>query len=138
MKYIIALFLAVSLLTASDTKPYLLKSIVSGGNGNATLGQVLAGFNNGFHVGIRIPKRVALSVEETKNVDGLVYPNPCYGVATVGMDNVKSIQVSDLYGKFLTEGIDVSTKTITLSNRGVYIVRVTTNSNVTYSTTIIY
>lgn len=138
MKYIIALFLAVGVLTASDTKPHLLKSIVSGGNGNATLGQVVAGFKNGFHVGIRIPKRVALSVEETRNVDGLVYPNPCYGVATVGMDNVKSIQVSDLYGKFITEGIDVSTKTITLSNRGVYIVRVTTNSNVTYSTTIIY
>lgn len=138
MKYIIALFLAVGVLTASDTKPHLLKSIVSGGNGNATLGQVIAGFKNGFHVGIRIPKRVALSVEETRNVDGLVYPNPCYGVANVGMDNVKSIQVSDLYGKFITEGIDVSTKTITLTNRGVYIVRVTTNSNVTYSTTIIY
>lgn len=138
MNYIIALFLAVGVLTASDTKPHLLKSIVSGGNGNATLGQVVAGFKNGFHVGIRIPKRVALSVEETRNVDGLVYPNPCYGFATVGMDNVKSIQVSDLYGKFLTEGIDVSTKTITLTNRGVYIVRVTTNSNVTYSTTIIY
>lgn len=138
MKYIIALFLAVGVLTASDTKPHLLKSIVSGGNGNATLGQVVAGFKNGFHVGIRIPKRVALSVEETRNVDGLVYPNPCYGVANVGMDNVKSIQVSDLYGKFITEGIDVSTKTITLSNRGVYIVRVTTNSNLTYSTTIIY
>lgn len=138
MNYIIALFLAVGVLTASDTKPHLLKSIVSGGNGNATLGQVVAGFKNGFHVGIRIPKRVALSVEETRNADGLVYPNPCYGFATVGMDNVKSIQVSDLYGKFLTEGIDVSTKTITLSNRGVYIVRVTTNSNLTYSTTIIY
>jgi hypothetical protein len=111
---------------------------VSGGNSNATLGQVVAGFKNGFHVGIRIPKRVALSVEETRNVDGLVYPNPCYGVATVGMDNVKSIQVSDLYGKFLTEGIDVFTRTITFTNRGVYIVRVTTNSNVTYSTIIIY
>jgi hypothetical protein len=54
------------------------------------------------------------------------------------MDDVKSIQVSDLYGKFLTEGIDVSTRTITFTNRGVYIVRVTTNSNVTYSTIIIY
>jgi hypothetical protein len=138
MRYIIALFLAVGVLTASDTKPHLLKSIVSGGNGNATLGQVVAGFKNRFHIGIRVPNRVALSVEETTNVDGLVYPNPCYGVATVGMDNVKSIQVSDLYGKFLTEGIDVFTRTITFTNRGVYIVRVTTNSNVTYSTTIIY
>lgn len=138
MNYIIALFLAVGVLTASDTKPHLLKSIVSGGNGNATLGQVVAGFKNGFHVGIRTPKRVALSVEETRNVDGLVYPNPCYGVANVGINDVKSIQVCDVYGKFLTEGIDVSTRTITLTNRGVYIVRVTTNSNVTYSTTIIY
>jgi hypothetical protein len=138
MKYIIALFLAVGILTAGDTKPHLHKCCVSGGNKNATLGQVVAGYKNKFHIGIRIPKRLALSVEETKNVDGLVYPNPCYGVATVGMDNVKSIQVSDLYGKFLTEGIDVSTRTITFTNRGVYIVRVTTNSNVTYSTTIIY
>jgi hypothetical protein len=138
MRYIIALFLAVGVLTASDTKPYLLKSIVSGGNGNATLGQVVAGYKNKFHIGIRVPNRVALSVEETRNVDGLVYPNPCYGVATVGTDDVKSIQVSDLYGKFLTEGIDVFTRTITFTNRGVYIVRVTTNSNVTYSTTIIY
>ncbi len=138
MRYIIALFLAVGILTARDTKPHLHKCCVSGGNGNATLGQVVAGFKNGFHVGIRIPKRVALSVEETKNVDGLVYPNPCYGVTTIGIDNVKSIQVSDLYGKFLTEGIDVSTRTITFTNRGVYIVRVTTNSNVTYSTTVIY
>ncbi len=138
MRYIIALFLAVGILTASDTKTHLHKCCVSGGNSNATLGQVVAGFKNGFHVGIRIPKRVALSVEETRNVDGLVYPNPCYGVATVGMDNVKSIQVSDLYGKFLTEGIDVFTRTITFTNRGVYIVRVTTNSNVTYSTIIIY
>jgi len=138
MRYIIALFLAVGVLTASDTKPYLLKSIVSGGNGNATLGQVVAGYKNKFHIGIRVPNRVALSVEETRNVDGLVYPNPCYGVATVGTDDVKSIQVSDLYGKFLTEGIDVFTRTITFTNRGVYIVRVTTNSNVTYSTIIIY
>jgi hypothetical protein len=138
MRYIIALFLAVGVLTASDTKPHLLKSIVSGGNGNATLGQVVAGYKNKFHIGIRVPNRVALSVEETRNVDGLVYPNPCYGVATVGMDDVKSIQVSDLYGKFLTEGIDVFTKTITFTNRGLYIVRVKTNSNVTYSTTIIY
>jgi hypothetical protein len=138
MKYLIALFLAVSVLTASDTKPHLHKCCVSGGNKNASLGQVIAGYKNNFHIGIRVPKRVALSVEETKNVDGLVYPNPCYGVATVGIDNVKSIQVSDLYGKRQIEGIDISNKTITLANRGVYIVRVTTNSNLTYSTTIIY
>lgn len=138
MKYIIVLFLAVGILTASDTKPHLLKSIVSGGNGNATLGQVIAGYKNRFHIGIRVPKRLALSVEETRNIDGLVYPNPCYGIATVGIDDVKSIQVSDLYGKFLTEGIDVSTRTITFTSRGVYIVRVTTNSDFTYSTTVIY
>ena len=138
MKYIIALFLAVGVLTASDTKPYLLKSIVSGGNDNATLGQVVAGYKNKFHVGIRIPKRVTLSVEETKNVDGLVYPNPCNGVANIGMDNIKSIQITDLYGKQITEGIDVSNRTITLPYRGAFFVRITNTSNIMYSTTIIY
>ena len=138
MKYIIALLIVVSTMNAGDTKPLLFKSIVSGGNDNATLGQVVAGYKNKFHVGIRIPKRVALSVDETKNVDGLVYPNPCNGVANIGMDNIKSIQITDLYGKQITDGIDVSNRTITLPYRGAFLVRVTNTSNIMYSTIIIY
>ena len=138
MKYIIALLIVVSTMNAGDTKPLLFKSIVSGGNDNATLGQVVAGYKNKFHVGIRIPKRVALSVDETKNVYVLVYPNPCNGVANIGMDNIKSIQITDLYGKQITDGIDVSNRTITLPYRGAFLVRVTNTSNIMYSTIIIY
>ena len=49
MNYIIAMPIAVTTVIAGDTKPHLLKSIVSGGNGNATLGQVVAGYKNKFH-----------------------------------------------------------------------------------------
>lgn len=139
MKYIIAFFLAVGILTASDTKPYLLKSIVSGGNGNATLGQVVAGFNSRFHIGIRIPKRVALSVEETNSVGVLVYPNPTRdGVVSFGIDNIDTIQVTDIYGKVITESMSSGSNTITLPNRGVFFIRITTWDKQGYSTKVIF
>jgi hypothetical protein len=123
---------------AQDTKSYLLKSIVSGGNGNVTLGQILSGYKKPFHVGIRTPKRVALSTEETKVLDGLIYPNPCYGVANIALDDIKSVQVTDLYGRDVNNIVDISSKVITLPYRGTFFVRVTNTSNITYSTTIIY
>lgn len=139
MKYIIALFLAVGVLTASDTKPYLLKSIVSGGNGNATLGQVVAGYKNKFHVGIRIPKRLALSVEETNNVGLLAYPNPTRdGVVSFGIDNIAVIQVTDVYGRVVTETMNGASNTITLPNRGVFFIRITTLDRQDYSTKVIF
>ena len=139
MKYIIALLLAVGVLTAGDTKPYLLKSIVSGGNGSATLGQVVAGYKNGFHVGIRIPKRVALSVEETSNLGVLAYPNPTPdGVVSFGIDNIASIQVTDVYGKVVIQIIGGVSNTITLPNRGVFYIRITTWDKKGYTTKVIF
>jgi len=139
MNYIIAMFLAVGVLTAGDTKPFLLKSIVSGGNGNATLGQVVAGYKNKFHVGIRIPKRVALSVEETNSIGLLAYPNPTNdGVVSFGIDGIASIQVTDVYGRVVMETIGGVSNTITLPNRGVFYIRLTTWDKQGYSTKVIF
>jgi hypothetical protein len=139
MNYIIAMFLAVGVLTAGDTKPFLLKSIVSGGNGNATLGQVIAGYKNKFHVGIRIPKRVALSVDETNSIGLLAYPNPTNdGVVSFGIDGIASIQVTDVYGRVVMETIGGVSNTITLPNRGVFYIRITTWDRQGYSTKVIF
>lgn len=139
MKYIIAVFLAVMTMTASDTKPYLLKQVVSGGNGNATLGQVVAGYKKGFHVGIRIPKRVALSVEETNVNSLLAYPNPTRdGVVSFGIDNIAVVQVTDVYGKVVIETFNGTSNTITLPNRGVFFIRITTWDKQGYSTKVIF
>jgi len=139
MKYIIAVFLAVMTMTAGDTKPYLLKQVVSGGNGNATLGQVVAGYKKGFHVGIRIPKRVALSVEETNVNSLLAYPNPTRdGVVSFGIDNIAVVQVTDVYGRVVIETFNGTSNTITLPNRGVFFIRITTWDKQGYSTKVIF
>lgn len=142
MKYFIVLFFlsvfSIMETVAQDTKSYLLKSVVSGGNRNATLGQILSGYKKPFHVGIRTPKRVTLSTEDIQTLDGLVYPNPCYGIATIALDNIKSVQITDLYGRDINNSIDISSKTVTLPYRGTFFVRITNTSNITYSTTIIY
>ena len=139
MKYIIVLFLAFTSMIAGDTQPYLLKKIVSGGNGNATLGQVVAGYKKGFHVGIRIPKRVALSVDETNVNSSLVYPNPTRdGVVSFDIDNIALIQVTDVYGKVITESMSSGSNTITLPNRGVFFIRITTWDKQGYSTKVIF
>lgn len=139
MKYIIGLLLAVGIVTASDTKPHLHKCCVSGGNGNATLGQVVAGYKNKFHIGIRIPKRFALSVEETNNLVGLVYPNPTLdGVVSFGIDNIASIQVTDVYGKVVIESIGGVSNTITLPKHGVFFIRITTWDKQGYTTKVIF
>jgi hypothetical protein len=139
MKYIIAVFLTVISMTAGDTKPYLLKQVVSGGNGNATLGQVVAGYNKGFHVGIRIPKRIALSVEETNVNSLLAYPNPTRdGVVSFGIDNIAVVQVTDVYGRVVIETFNGTSNTITLPNRGVFFIRITTWDKQGYSTKVIF
>jgi hypothetical protein len=142
MKYFILLFflsvLSITETTAQDTKSYLLKSIVSGGNYNATLGQIISGYTKPFHIGIRTPKRVALSIQESESVNGLIYPNPCYGVANIDLNDVKSVHITDMYGRNIDNSVDISSKLITLPYRGSFFVRITNTSNVTYSTTIIY
>ena len=139
MKYIIALILCYTIGIAGDTQPQLFKKIVSGGNGNATLGQVVAGYKNGFHIGIRTPKRVALSVDETIMNDVLAYPNPTHnGVVSFGIDNIESIQISDVYGKVSFNGKVNETNTITLPNRGVFYIQITTQTKQVYSTKVIF
>lgn len=143
MKYIILLFFlmlgSLPSTNAQDTKPHLLKTIISGGNNNATLGQVIAGYKNKFHVGIRTPKRVALSIEETNTNLLLAYPNPTMdGVVSFGIDNITSIQVTDVYGRVISETIGDVSNTITLPNRGVFHVRIKTRDQQFYSTKVIF
>lgn len=139
MRFIIYMLLAVTTVIAGDSKPHLLKSIVSGGNDNATLGQVVAGYKKNFHVGIRIPKRVALSVEESNVNSLLAYPNPTRdGVVSFDINNIDTVQVTDVYGKVVTESMDTGSNTIILPSRGVFFVKIRTLDQKDYSTKVIF
>lgn len=144
MKYIIALLICFSTTLANETSPHLLKKIVVGGNKNTSLGQVIAGYSNGFHIGIRIPSKVALSVGDERDYqlsrfDAQVFPNPTNnGVFNVNAEEIKHIQIFDLNGKSVGNYFNFTGETITLSNKGVYIVRVTNKNNSVYSTTVIF
>jgi hypothetical protein len=144
MKFIIALVLCYTISVANETSPYLLKKIVVGGNKNASLGQVIAGYSNGFNIGIRIPSKVALSVGDEQNYqlskfDAQVFPNPTNnGVFNVNAEDIKHIQIFDLNGKSVGNYFNFNSETITLTNKGVYIVRVTNKNNLVYSTTVIF
>lgn len=144
MKYIIALLFCCTIGTANETSPHLLKKIVVGGNNNASLGQVIAGYSNGFHIGIRIPSKVALSVGDEQDYqlsrfDAQVFPNPTNnGNFSVKADDIKHIQIFDLNGKSVGNYFNFTGETINLSNKGVYIVRITNKNNSVYSTTVIF
>ena len=144
MKYIIALIICFSTSLANETSPHLLKKIVVGGNKNASLGQVIAGYSNRFHVGIRIPSKVALSVGDEQNhqlseFDARVFPNPTNnGNFNVNAEDINHIQIFDLSGKSVGNYFNFTGETVTLSNKGVYIVRVTNKNNSVYSTTVIF
>ena len=144
MKYIIALFLCYTLGVANETSPHLLKKVVVGGNKNASLGQVISGYSNGFHIGIRIPSRVAMSVGNEENYqlsrfNVSVFPNPTYtGGFNIDAENIKDIQVFDLNGKVVGNYFNFTGETITLPNKGVYIVRITNKDNLIQSSTIIF
>lgn len=144
MKYIIALLICFSTTLANETSPHLLKKIVVGGNKNASLGQVIAGYSNGFHIGIRIPSKVALSVGDENNYqlsgfDAQVFPNPTNnGNFNVNAEDIRHIQIFDLNGKSVGNYFNFTGETITLSNKGIYIVRVTNKNNSVYSTTVIF
>ena len=144
MKYIIALLFCYTIGVANETSPHLLKKIVVGGNNNASLGQVIAGYSNGFHIGIRIPSKVALSVGDEQDYqlsrfDAQVFPNPTNdGIFNVNAQDTKHIQVFDLNGKSVGNYFNFTGEKITLNNRGVYIVRVTNKNNIVHSTTIIF
>lgn len=143
MKVIIALLLATMISHANETSPHLLKRIVTGGNNNATIGQVVASYSNGFHVGIRTPNKSALSVVENEQriLDASVYPNPTDGLVfftTRGLVGIKSVSVTDLYGRQINEAVDMTNNTVRLPYRGVFMIKVTGNDNSVYSTNIIF
>ena len=144
MKYIIAILFCYTLTVANETSPHLLKKVVVGGNKNATLGQVIAGYSKGFHIGIRIPSKVALSVGDDKNYqlsrfDAQVFPNPTStGLFNVNAENIKDIQIFDLNGRVIGNYFNFTGETINLPNKGVYIVRVTNKDNLVHSSTIIF
>lgn len=145
MKYIIALLFCYTISISNETSPHLLKKVVVGGNKNATLGQVIAGYSNGFHIGIRIPSKVALSVGDERIVyqpsqfEAFLYPNPTdNGSVYINAQDVKSIQISDVNGKIIRDAVNYDNKVINLSQKGAYLIRITNTNNLVYSTTIIF
>lgn len=125
MKYLLALLLSVGILTAQDAPLGPMKKLVTGGNGNVTLGQVVAGYSNDFHVGIRPPRRGTLTSvqEQLKSIVASVYPNPANGFVNFRGENLESVEVSDILGNKLNT-VDYGSQTITLPYRGTYFVKV--------------
>lgn len=143
MKVIIALLLATVSITANETSPHLLKRIVTGGNNNATIGQVVASYSNGFHVGIRTPNKSALSVIENEQrvLDASVHPNPTDGLVfftSRSSEGIKSVSVTDLYGRTINDVVDMTNNTVRLPYRGVFLIKITGKDNSIYSTNIIF
>lgn len=141
MKYIITLLLCYTISIAGDTQPHLLKKIVSGGNDNATLGQVVAGYRNGYHIGIRTPKVLTTSINEPTpmEISGLTYPNPTSdGIVKINIQNPIRIEVVDLKGFTVGNGVDLLSKQIQLPYKGSFFVRVITTDNQVYKTIVIF
>lgn len=145
MKYILALLLSVGVMTAQDTPLGPMKRLVAGGNGSVTLGQVVAGYSNNFHIGIRPPRRGTLvSVqEEIEQMRDNVYPNPTRnGVVNVQMENIKSIQVCDVLGVVTYESHNFGRvneiNTFEVYNRGIYFVKMTSFNGVNHSSILIF
>ena len=145
MKYIIAIFLCVVTYTTAHScyTIDLFKKVITGGNTNATIGQVIAGYKNGNHIGIRIPKRLATSVEDFSGKDASfisnVYPNPTnQETVFFMMDDVKSVLIYDIYGTIITNAYDLSARKITLPYRGVFYITFTTTTDKVYSSRVIF
>ena len=98
MKYLLTLLLSVGIVTAQDAPLGPMKRLVTGGNGNVTLGQVVAGYSNDFHVGIRPPRRATLTSvqDQLKTIVASVYPNPSNGYVNFRGENLESVEVSDI------------------------------------------
>lgn len=150
MRYILMLLLCYTItVTKANESDRLFKKIVTGGNKNATLGQVIAGYkkiqgSNPYshaHVGIRIPRQLATSVNEDRTaVTGLtVYPNPTnQDFVSYNVNDVKSIIVTDLFGKIIENAIDYQNQKIYLPYRGVFYIKFTTHSNNVYTSSVIF
>lgn len=143
MKVIIALLLATVVVSANETSPQFLKRIVTGGNNNATIGQVVASYSKGFHVGIRTPNKSTLSVTENeqRTLEASVYPNPTDGLvffSTRNINGIKSVSVMDLHGRTINDAVDMTNSTLRLPYRGLFMVKITGNDNSIYVTNIIF
>ena len=138
MKYLLALLLSVGIVTAQDAPLGPMKKLVTGGNGNVTLGQVVAGYSNDFHVGIRPPRRGTLTSvqEQLKTMVASVYPNPANGYVNFRGENFQSVEVSDILGNKLNT-VDYGSQTITFPYRGTYFVKVRNNAGLSMSIIII-
>lgn len=138
MKYLLALLLTVGIVAAQDAPLGPMKRLVTGGNGNVTLGQVVAGYSNDFHVGIRPPRRGTLTSvqEQLKTMVASVYPNPSNGYVNFRGENLQSIEVSDILGNKLNT-VDYGSQTITFPIRGTYFVKVRNYAGLSMSIIII-
>lgn len=145
MKYLLALLFAVGIMSAQDNPLGPMKRLVVGGNGSVTLGQVVAGYSNNFHIGIRPPRRGSLvSVqEEIQMMNSSVYPNPSRdGIVNIATENVKTLQVVDLLGVQVYELQNFTNvgglRTFQLNNRGLYFVNMISFTGVNHSTILIF
>jgi len=145
MKYLLALILSVGIITAQDNPLGPMKRLVISGNGSVTLGQVVAGYSNDFHVGIRPPRRGRLTSvqEEIESMNSKVYPNPTStGVVNIHTENVRSLKICNILGNEVYDfqnlaGVD-GVKTFELSTRGIYFVRMTSLTGINHSTILIF
>lgn len=145
MKYLLALLLSVGVMTAQDNSLKPMKRLVTSGNGSVTLGQVVAGYSNNFHVGIRPPRRgVLVSVqEEIEQMRDKVYPNPTTnGVVNIHTEGIKTVQVCNILGTVVYElqnyGKLNEITTFEVYTRGIYFVKMTSFNNVNHSTILIF
>lgn len=103
------------------------QKIVVGGSNNATLGQVIAGYNSGYNIGIRIPVTPTTLVQEDTPLapfHGWVSPNPCEKVTRFVGEKPKSINVFTMTGVELTNTVNMTTGEIKFFASGMYIIKV--------------
>lgn len=136
MKHILALLLAVG-VAYSQNPLNPAKTIVVGGNKHVSMGQVVAGYSNDFHIGIRIPMRTNVVSVNNDSWDSnkLLFPNPCEGRANFSSD-VTSIEVVDLFGNRLDNAVDFGSRSINVV-RGTYFISTVNTSGRRYSTILI-
>ena len=150
MRYILAFLLCYSItITKGNESNNLFKKIVTGGNKNATFGQVIAGYKkiggsipySHAHIGIRIPRQFTTSVDDgIVDLSGTnVYPNPTSqeNVFYI-MNDVKYVELIGLNGKVVENAVDLQNQKITLPYRGVFYIKFITQSNQVYSSRVIY
>lgn len=145
MRYLLALLCAVGIVTAQDTPLAPMKRLVTSGNNSVTLGQVVAGYSNNNHIGIRPPFRGPLSSinEEVEALRLSVYPNPTQtGIVNLKTENIASIQVCDMLGNVVhdfnnTTNVN-SIITFQVFTRGVYFVKMISSKGITNSSILIF